>query len=276
MKYHTFLIGQQVRTRERHHLSEPIRSKTGNFSVMPVPKSDKPVKECYVDLDKVVRDSDCYDPIFLDSFAPKDRSERCDWIESILLSTDINKYTYFHGNYLGNVVVVWRLPPETEKHETGTLRAIEQVHQKMPTYATRAMRQNFYDRYQCSVNISPTVLRDMYRFLTNDMSAPEDAKTAEIDQRMSTFLDTDDPDLIVDLRSLNGKTGNSKYDVFWDEMQRYFNEQVLAVQERRHGEHLYLPFAMSVCDLVETIKARVPSDTAIPSNEWVRLHFLAD
>ena len=47
-----------------------------------------------------------------------------------------------------------------------------------------------------------------------------------------------------------------------------------AVSERHHGaEFLYLPFAISVEDLQQQVKARLPDDTPVPSNEWIRLQF---
>ena len=65
----------------------------------------------------------------------------------------------------------------------------------------------------------------------------------------------------------------TRFDAFWAEMAKYFNEITCAAQERRHGTELYLPFAISVEDLVETISSHVPEGTPIPTNEWVRLQF---
>jgi hypothetical protein len=43
-----------------------------------------------------------------------------------------------------------------------------------------------------------------------------------LDERVSLFLlDGDDPDLIMDLRKLNGKP-QSSFQSFWDEVQKYF------------------------------------------------------
>ena len=56
---------------------------------------------------------------------------------------------------------------------------------------------------------------------------------------------------------------------------------MLAVDERRHGTVLYIPFALSVRDLREIIVERlkkihnfsIPSTIHIPSEEWIRLQF---
>ena len=61
---------------------------------------------------------------------------------------------------------------------------------------------------------------------------------------------------------------------FWNECQKFFDEHVAAVSERHHGtDYLYLPFAVSVEDLRQQVKARLPADTPVPSAEWLRLQF---
>ena len=40
------------------------------------------------------------------------------------------------------------------------------------------------------------------------------------------MLDTQDPDIIVDLRKIINEKG-TKFDVFWNEMQDYFNEVMI-------------------------------------------------
>lgn len=63
------------------------------------------------------------------------------------------------------------------------------------------------------------------------------------------------------------------FQLFWDELAKYFDEYEAAVHERRHGSTLYLPAAISVEDLRTMISERLPQDTPIPSNEWIRLQF---
>ena len=74
------------------------------------------------------------------------------------------------------------------------------------------------------------------------------------------------------MRLFNGKPGSTIYQEFWDEVQSLFDEYTASVQERRHGTVLYLPFAISVRELIERVKKRKP-DVKTPSEEWVRLQF---
>ena len=134
------------------------------------------------------------------------------------------------------------------------------------------MKKTFIERYTDVANCRTMVLRNIFRELTQDCSAAASSKEAEIDDRVAQFLlSSDDTDLVLDLRALNGQPGNTKFDAFWAECQKFFDKHVAAVSERRHGaDFLYLPFAISVEDLWQQVKARLPDDTPVPSNEWIR------
>ena len=85
----------------------------------------------------------------------------------------------------------------------------------------------------------------------------------------------EDPDIIVDLHSLNGKDG-TRFDVFWDHCKNFLNESVavaVAVDDHRHCQVTHLTRAISIRDLVEQVMALCPEGTPIPSLEWVRLQF---
>ena len=171
------------------------------------------------------------------------------------------------------MMVLWKIPNETSnRNNEETMRLVQHINGQLPVYATRAMKKQLIERYKKAANVSKAILRDMFRYLTGDVSAPV-KDSADIEDRISKFLESDDQEIVLDLRKLNGNPGSTKLDAFWAALQKYFNEQVLAVQERRHGEHLYLPFAISVEDLRQTIADRLPSGTPIPSNEWIRLQF---
>jgi hypothetical protein len=57
-------------------------------------------------------------------------------------------------------------------------------------------------------------------------------------------------------------------------VERYLAEDVgVACQDRRHGEQLYLAKAVSIADLHQRVKERVPDGTKIPSLKWLRYQF---
>ena len=71
------------------------------------------------------------------------------------------------------------------------------------------------------------------------------------------------------LRAHNGKTG-TQYDVFWDECQKFLNEEE-AVDDRRHGAITHLARAISIRDFIDQVRQCCPEE--IPSVECVHLQF---
>ena len=52
-----------------------------------------------------------------------------------------------------------------------------------------------------------------------------------INDRVQLFVDMEDPDVVLDLRVLNSGQ-KTKYDTFWDEVQKFLQEDVgLAAEE---------------------------------------------
>ncbi|EXX55701.1 hypothetical protein RirG_223030 [Rhizophagus irregularis DAOM 197198w] len=79
-------------------------------------------------------------------------------------------------------------------------------------------------------------------------------------------LKASDSNIIFDLRTNNGFNG-TKFNVFWNELEAYFNEQnLLSVDERRHETVLYMLLAISVCDLREIIIERLMQSQLLQKN----------
>ena len=77
---------------------------------------------------------------------------------------------------------------------------------------------------------------------------------------------------MFDMRSQNGRPNSTKFDQFWAELDRFLDEQS-AVHERRRQMYMYMPFAISMEDLRQQIKALLPEVTPVPSISWMRLQF---
>ena len=65
----------------------------------------------------------------------------------------------------------------------------------------------------------------LYQDLTGDVSTPDNEINKKTHERIKLMLDTQDPDIIIDLRKIIGEKG-TKFDVFWNEMHDYFNEVI--------------------------------------------------
>ena len=138
-------------------------------------------------------------------------------------------------------------------------------------FSSRKMRSDFMEKY--SSEVKPHILRDMYRFMTDDATAPETSSQAAIDERvMDFFASSDDPDLVMDMRANNGRLANQDFDVFWNELQKLI-EELSVVNERRTDSINYLSDFLSVRDLKEQVLKRCPPGTSAPSEAWIRLQF---
>ena len=76
------------------------------------------------------------------------------------------------------------------------------------------------------------MLRNIYRTLLNDGSSASCSAEAQVDEWVAqAVVNLDDPELVLDLRRMNGKAQSSLFDAFWDELQAYLDEINLAVDE---------------------------------------------
>lgn len=106
-----------------------------------------------------------------------------------------------------------------------------------------------------------------------DSSSSENADQAIVDDRIRLIIDTQDPDIVDDLRHLNSGRP-PKYELFWDQCNKYLEEVVeTSVDERRHGEVVHLAKALSTRDLLNQVAKKCPEGIPIPSKQWLRLQF---
>lgn len=75
--------------------------------------------------------------------------------------------TYSHGNNVGNLNFIWRVPSTSETSFSDSQSIIESVKKKIPIYHTRAMRKSFASLFgRLSTPVKPAVLRHVYRTIT--------------------------------------------------------------------------------------------------------------
>ena len=68
-----------------------------------------------------------------------------------------------------------------------------------------------------------------------------------MDERVAkAVLSVGDPDVLIDLRKLNGNPTSTHFDDFWAKLSLFLEEVTPAVDDRRHGEVLHMPIAISV------------------------------
>ena len=116
-----------------------------------------------------------------------------------------------------------------------------------------------------ATKMKPHVIRHIYRALTGDNSKEID--NTEIDSRVKLAIETEDPDLVIDLRHLNKGRPGDTFKLFFEEL-TLIVEQLTAADDRRHGIAHMSEF-ISIRDLISKVSAKLPNDTPIPSESTV-------
>ena len=96
-----------------------------------------------------------------------------------------------------------------DRDETKDAAAVVEVEQAIPKYHTRAQMSEFMAKYKAVTNVGPAMLRNMYRTLTDDAGASQDANNRAVDERIIEFIASGmDIELWPDLRVVNGNRGD--------------------------------------------------------------------
>ena len=260
---------QQERQLQLHPARE--LSKNADYRFLP-PVEKQYIHKEWIHLSEKVNEMDMFQPLLVDddffekSITPRHRL----YLFSILALEDpVQMIKYDAGGGCTVMYFVQKIPGNMTDDEkaSAALRMVERIKDEVPIYHTRAMRKIFNKNLESinSCNIQPHIRRHIYRELTGDAS--REISSAEIDHRLQLAIETNDPDLIIDLRHLNeGRPGNT-FDVFFLELERVV-EEITAADERRHGISHMSEF-LSVKDLISQVKERLPPKTLIPSESTV-------
>lgn len=275
--YSEYLDNANQNQKMRQEKMHPVRQVDTHMSIQHVEKTNE-VLNRYSKLDLALSEMAFFEPLFFDetAFGPEiemNSSQRYKFLNSIALSVDLHVLQYDPGAGLGALTFFWKVQDSMstkDLHLTDN-QVIHNLRPKLPEYHTRKMRLEFYSIYEkiSGVTIPPHILRSIYATLTGDATTDQNPA---IDQRMRTAVMASDPELIVDLRHLNKGRLSDTFDVFFSTLEHDL-EELKAADERRHGiEHIskYL----SVRDLINQVKAKLPDDVPIPSESTVLLAFV--
>uniref|UniRef100_U9THL9 Uncharacterized protein n=2 Tax=Rhizophagus irregularis TaxID=588596 RepID=U9THL9_RHIID len=194
-------------------------------------------------------------------------------------SFKIGEYRFSSGNNAFNAISIWKVDEHVNEDliiQENT-RIVMELQADAPRYHTRAMRINYLRTCDLLLpKAKPSALRTIYRMLTGEISAAENAIEAKVDECVRFALELGDPKITIDLREHNdGQPG--KYNDFWKITAQFLAgkaaDTVTAVDERRHDTVVHLATAISVNDLLHQIKHECSPETLIPSAQWLRLQF---
>ena len=276
----TYLSGHAARQRSTASAAEPARTPGDDSSCTIIPcAAALPVP--YKDVEKVLDLRSHYEIVELMEFAPADRYERRHWVDSICSKSTLALFKFHSGGSHQAVICVWKLPQLVEERdESRHAHCIAEVMSKAKLFHSRAMRRDFLHRWQIAFQgkAANAALKAIYAELTGDSSALITAQEKETREKLLEWiLDSDESNFLVDYHSGSGQLKDGDFQPFWDEVNKYMNEQELAVHERRHGETMFLPLAVSMTSLHRSICDRLEAGPhkgcKKPSAELLRLQF---
>lgn len=167
-----------------------------------------------------------YEPLSLNDICPIDRRRRKDYLDGLVVPVKCLLYNYTAASV--HLHFIWKVNNDRVKKE---------MKSKCPVFHSRALSTNM---------VKPAVLRQMYRDLTGDSSAPVNLTEQQVDERLREALDLEDPDMIWDLRVKNAGRPE-QFSAFLAECQKYNTSKVeTAVDDRRHDQ-----FDHTSCNIFE-------------------------
>lgn len=209
-----------------------------------LPASECP-KDCYKGITDALAAKPEYSPVCLNDFSPMNRYTRRHRVDELALPYRVMIMKYPHGNSLGTLCFVWKVPEQID--ETQNAQVTLQLSREVHKFSTQEMRRDFTVKYHRVANVTKSILRSLYRDLTDDYAAASSSFQQEVDERVAkAVLAVESPDILFDLRKLNGKPKSTHFDEFWAELSAFLEEINPAVDDRRHGETLHMPIASCV------------------------------
>ncbi len=240
-----------------------------NWELKELPIKD--VSTVRPDLVSMVISSSSYQIISLEEYLPP-KKDRPKFIADLAFSVECTLFTYRFGNSLGNTYFLRKKREGDEENEKrkAEISAVQYILDHLPYFTTRAVRNDFIDKYQSVTN--KATLRAIWKELTEDKTASANKKQQEVDDRVKEFFLNCDGELIPDLRKNNGCPKNTLFDTFWEELGKLVDEKS-AVHERRSTDTCYFSDWVGVRDLIQEVLERCPNGTVAPSEQWVSFQF---
>ena len=112
------------------------------LSICTLPASCVSISEDYKELDDALASVTEYCPLCLNDFAPSNRYRRRHWIDQLALPYKVVMMKYPHGNSLGTLCFIWKVPDQVD--DTRNARLMLQLGQEVHKYSTRGNEEGIH------------------------------------------------------------------------------------------------------------------------------------
>ncbi|PKC53189.1 hypothetical protein RhiirA1_479812 [Rhizophagus irregularis] len=195
-----------------HSSSIPIRNGIDHIKVLDINKTSS-MSNKYTDIINLMQDKAEYDPICIDDLIPHNVFQAA-YLEEMELPFNITLYRYYSGNYIGTLNWIWKRPDTVELFDkTKESQSLLKAHKSLPKYSTWQMRKNVINKYSLYTRLSPAILCTLYQDLTGNAISNSNLISQEVQERIKLMYETQDPNIVFDLRK-NGGFKGTKFDEF--------------------------------------------------------------
>jgi hypothetical protein len=147
-KYSSYLVTVNQHIQKIQAASTPARSPEEDSILEMRPScSENTIKEIYLPISERIRLADEYEVISLEEFLSETKQKRFFYLSNLTINSTIMLYRYYHGNYLGTLNFIWRIPENIElRSDTKNAQAIIKTQSMLPQYFTRYMRRYLFSK----------------------------------------------------------------------------------------------------------------------------------
>jgi hypothetical protein len=215
-KYFTHLQNVSSSMALRRANKQPTRTLDNAAHVDDVAVSSVPHRR-YKPLREMLETADVFSPILLNAqefFPPP--NNRAPYLEGLCLPFPAKLLRYAHGNYLGTLNFIWKVPDAESLSESSNSesKVYATILPQIPIFRSRAEKKEFSTRFANLRKLDSVVLTNIFQYLTQDETSCH-SSTKETQLRLSRLLDCDDGshDIAVDLRVTNGRPESKVFDL---------------------------------------------------------------
>ena len=145
-KYVDFMELNNEQVKSNHLSIKPIRNVLDHISIE-TREYQRNIDKKYCQISEVLYNSEFYEVHFLDNYLPENTKLRYNFINSIECNVSFTIYRYYHGNYLGTLNFIWKVPNhESDRNKTYEVQAIALANEMVPTFFTRQMKKNISEK----------------------------------------------------------------------------------------------------------------------------------
>ena len=144
-EYANYLQGVNNRMRTIHASLVPIRNGRDDITVEDIEAVDLYPSQ-YEFLVQLIHESNDYDLLNIDHLLPSKPQNTYLFFQNICADVSFTLYRYYHGNYLGTLNFVWKIPSLDKRDKTKEAKNISTVYDQIPIYCTRQMRKNVINK----------------------------------------------------------------------------------------------------------------------------------